>query len=93
MDAPQRIEKDTYQGRQTTAKGRKHRIAVWTAAELAKLAREGVIFESFGRVNGVEMFGRTHYVADASGALHCYDSEGAKKCIHPSDRKLRILVA
>ncbi|KAF4408615.1 hypothetical protein [Streptomyces lycii] len=49
------------------------------------------MFESFGHVGGVERFSRTRYVADSAGRLHCYDSDGARKIIHPAGRKLRIL--
>lgn len=90
--APDYTGPDTYTGRQTVAfNGRKYRVAVYTAGELATLAPESAVFESFGRVHGVEHFGRTRYVADAEGNLHCYDSDGAKKIIHPASRKLRIL--
>lgn len=86
----ERITPDTYQGRYTTS-ARNFRITVWTAGELAALAAEGVIFESFGLVHGREMFARTRYQADSEGNLHLYNSEGAKTIIHPASRKLRIL--
>lgn len=92
MNAPQRIERDTYTGRHTVwGPGKSYRVTMWGAAELARLAPEGAIFESFGHVRGKEGFSRTRYVADTAGNLHCYDSEGTKKIIHPADRKLRIL--
>lgn len=89
--APEYIAPDTYTGRHTTAMLKGHRATVWAASELAALAPEGVIFESFGSVHGREMFARTRYVADASGNLHCYDSDGAWKITHPATRKLRII--
>lgn len=86
---PDYINSDTYTGRHTVAfSPRKYKVAFYKAGELAG---EGVFFESFGRVNGVESFCRTRYVADPAGNLHCYDSDGALKIIHPADRMLRIL--
>ena len=90
-NAPEFIGKDDYQGRHTVAAGKRFRTTTWEARELAALSREGVIFVSFGHVGGVERFGRTRYVADAAGSLHCYDSDGAKKIVHPAGRTLRIL--
>lgn len=85
------ITKDTYTGRHTTALRKGFRVTVWTARELAELAPEGVIFESFGTVGGIEKFGRSRYQADSDGNLHLYDSDGAKKIVHPASRKLRII--
>lgn len=94
QDAPLYIERDTHTGRATVKfNPAKYRVAVYTAAELAELAPVSAIFDSFGSIGGVEHFGRTRYVADAAGNLHCYDSDGAKKIIHPAERKLRILTA
>lgn len=89
------IAKDTYTGKWAiTLNNKKHRVSVFTARQIAAFAGEGegAVFESFGYVGGRESFGRTRYVADAEGNLHCYDSDGVRKIIHPADRKLRILV-
>lgn len=87
------IAKDIYTGKQTIRFNRtKHKVGMFTAREIAGFAAEGVVFDSFGHVGGSECFGRTRYVADAEGNLHCYDSDGVRKIIHPADRKLRILV-
>lgn len=84
---------DTYRGRYTVwGPGEKYRVAVWAAGDIAKFSKEGAVFESFGKVRGREGFGRTRYIADAEGNLHCYDRDGVRKCIHPASRKLRILV-
>lgn len=92
--APEYIAKDTYTGKHSVLGVRKgRRVSVWGAGELAAMAPEGVIFESFGHVNGLEGFARVRYVADSEGNLHGYDSDGAKKVIHPASRKLRILCA
>jgi len=87
------IARDTYTGKYTMKlNANKHKVAVYTAREIAGFVAEGAVFESFGTVYGKEQFGRTRYIADAEGNLHCYDSEGVRKIIHPADRKLRILV-
>lgn len=92
--APEYTTPDTYTGRCTVAfNSRKYRVAVYTAGELADLAPEGAVFDSMGHVGGTEHFGRTRYIADADGNLHCYDSDGAKKIIHPASRRLRVLTA
>lgn len=67
------------------------RVSVFTAAELAALAPEGIIWESFGHDRGRECFGRTRYIADAAGNLHTYASDGHKVLIHPAARALRVL--
>ena len=91
-EAPDFIARDTYAGRHTVLR---HpgtvRSAVFTAAELAAMAPSGILWEAFGRVQGCEGFGRTRYVADAEGNLHCYDSDGAKKIVHPAGRRIRVL--
>lgn len=87
--APDRIAKDDYQGKYTIRGSRKS--AMWSAKEIAQIKGEGIIWESFGRINGREHFGRTRYVADAKGNLHCYDSAGRKVIIHRAARKLRLL--
>lgn len=92
--APEYIAEDTYTGKHGATGTRKGlRVATWLAGELAGLSAEGVIFESAGHTRGgQELFGRTRYLADVDGNLHCYDSDGAKKIIHPAGRALRILV-
>lgn len=91
-DAPDYIAKDTYTGRHVTTLRPGFRCTTWRAGELAQgMNPEGVIFEWFGRQNGKDQFSRTRYVSDSDGNLHCYDSDGAKKIIHPAQRKLRIL--
>jgi hypothetical protein len=86
------IAPDTYQGKHSTFRPAAGiRPTAWKAAELAELAPSGVIWESFGHVNGCEGFGRSRYVADEAGNLHVYDSDGAKVAIHPAGRTLRIL--
>lgn len=90
--APDYIRRDDFTGRLTALMDpRKYRVAVYTAAELAARDDHGVIFESFGHLRGVETFGRTRYIADGLGNLHCYAWDGAKTIIHPADRKLRVL--
>lgn len=92
MNAPLYIDADTYTGKHTVrGPGKRYRVTTWAAGEIAALAPEGVLFTSFGHVNGVECFGRNRYVAGPGGELHLYDSEGAVKILHPADRKLRIL--
>lgn len=86
------IAPDTYTGRHVVSFNiARYRVAEYTAAELIEFGCEGSFFESFGTVGGVEQFGRTRYVADDAGNLHCYDADGARKIIHPADRVLRIL--
>ncbi|MGW2515035.1 hypothetical protein ACWC0A_37835 [Streptomyces scopuliridis] len=91
--APNCIAQDTYVGKHSVVGIRAGlRVTAWNAGELAGLSREGVIFDSFGHLrSGRELFGRTRYVADAEGNLHCYSSDGAKTIIHPAGRRLRIL--
>lgn len=92
--APDYTSKDEFTGSHTVRfNRRKHRVALYSAAELAAMADHGVFFESFGTVRGAEMFGRTRYIADGEGNLHCYDSDGAKKIVHPANRVLRVLTA
>lgn len=95
-EAPAYIAADDFTGRHMitikgTRKGR--RIVKVTARWIAANASEGVFFDSFGSVRGGEGFARNRYVADAEGNLHCYDSEGAKKIVHPAERALRIMVS
>lgn len=88
------IAKDAYTGKHTIRfSSAKHKVITCTARALAQFSSEGAVFESFGHVGGGECFGRTRYVADSEGNLHCYDSNGERKIIHPADRKLRILVS
>jgi hypothetical protein len=90
--APDYIGKDEFTGGHTVKfNPRKYQVARYSAAELALLSDHGVFFESFGSVRGVEHFGRTRYIADGQGNLHCYDSDGAKKIVHPASRALRVL--
>jgi hypothetical protein len=89
--APEYIAADTYTGKHVTTMRKGFRATTWLARELAELAPEGAVFESFGHVFGREQFGRTRYIADADGNLYLYDGDGALKGIHPADRKLRIL--
>lgn len=90
--APEYIAPDTYTGKHTVAfSTRRYRVARYLAVELAKFGDSGVIFESMGHVDGVEHFGRSRYIIDGDGRMHCYDSDGAKKIVHPADRVLRIL--
>lgn len=93
-ETPAYIARDTYVGRYSIHRpNAKVRAATFTAAEIAAMAPEGVIWESYGATfPGRESFGRTRYVAAADGSLHCYDSDGAKKIIHPAGRNLRLLV-
>lgn len=89
------IEKDGYTGKHTVAfSPSKHRVALYTASEIAAMvpANENFpIFESFGHVRGVEHFARTRFLTDGTGRLFGYDSDGALKIIHPAGRKLRVL--
>lgn len=91
-EAPNYIAKDTYTGRHTVWNPKTLRPEAWKAVELAQFAPEGIFWYSFGHVNGREGFGRTRYVADSDGNLHCYDSNGRKVIVHPAGRSLRILV-
>jgi hypothetical protein len=90
--APAYIALDDYKGRWTVCK-RTPRAASFQAREIAELVgREGVIWESFGHpFPGTEGFGRSRYVADSTGALHIYNSEGGKVLVHPADRWIRVL--
>lgn len=92
--APQYIAPDTYTGRWMRDGIPADRGAsTFQARELAQFATEGIIWESAGHTNsGRELFCRTRYVADTSGALHCYDSSGRKVIVHPADRAIRVLV-
>lgn len=97
-EAPTYITADDFTGRHTiTINGPRKglRIAKVTARWIAANASEGAIFTSFGHSYGYkgEGFSRSRYVATANGDLHCYDSEGARKIIHPADRVLRILIS
>lgn len=86
------IEPDAYAGRWSRAGvPAGMRVSVFTAAELAAFSSEGVIWESFGHVNGRECFGRSRYMASATGALHVYDSNGRKILVHPATRAIRVL--
>lgn len=68
------------------------RVAHGTAAEIAAAMPTGVMWVSFGHLRcGREGFGRTRFVADSTGALHCYASNGNRVIIHPADRELRFL--
>jgi hypothetical protein len=94
MDEFTYIGKDTYTGTHVVWGAPKgHKVTVWESRELAQFATGGVVvlFESFGHVNGREGFTRTRFMADPEGNLHGYDGEGARKIIHPADRKLRVL--
>ena len=94
-EAPTYIARDTYAGRHAIHRpNAKVKADAYTARELAALAPTGVIWESFGAAfPGRESFARCRYVADAAGNLHIYDSEGARKCIHPAARAIRVLTA
>lgn len=94
-EAPAYIARDTYAGRHAIHRPvAKVRAASFTAAELAAIAPTGVLWESFGATfPGRESFGRVRYVADAEGNLHIYDADGARKCIHPAARKVRVLTS
>ena len=95
-EAPAYINADDFTGtHMITVNGPRKgmRIMKVTARWIAANASEGVFFDSFGSVRGGEGFARNRYVADAEGNLHCYDSEGAKKIVHPAERALRILIS
>ncbi len=94
-EAPAYIARDTYAGRHSIHRPvAKVKADAYTAAELAALAPTGIIWESFGATfPGRESFGRRRYVADAAGNLHIYDSDGARKQIHPAARAIRVLTA
>jgi hypothetical protein len=91
-EAPEYLVKDSYEGRHTTRVG-KYRVSVFAASELAEMNEAGVLWISFGHVNGTERFSRNRYVAGPDGSLHLYASEGGKVIVHPADRKLRVLVS
>lgn len=93
--APAYTVRDPYQGKWmiTPVLGDGRRASVFTAAELAEMAPNGIIWESFGTVvaAGREGFCRSRYIADADGHLHFYDSDGGKVSICPPDRGVRLL--
>lgn len=96
--APAYIAPDTYKGRWTIALGPNRRAAGYfavhmTAAEIAAEAAQGVLWDSFGTPRGrrYEHFGRTRYVADSEGNLHCYNADGPKSSVYPADRVIRVL--
>lgn len=94
-EAPTYITRDTYTGRHSIHRPvAKVKADSFTAAGLAAMAPTGIIWESFGTTfPGRESFGRRRYVADAAGNLHFYDSDGARKQIHPAARVIRVLTA
>ena len=97
-EAPAYIAADDFTGKHmVTINGPRKglRIAKVTARWIAANASEGAIFTSFGHSYGYkgEGFARNRYVATPNGDLHCYDSEGVRKIIHPAERVLRILIS
>lgn len=91
-DAPAYLERDTYQGKYTL-RSNKVRSDVFKASELAAMANGQVIvlWESAGRMrDGVQLFCRMRYLPQADGSLVGYDADGARKIIHPADRKIHI---
>lgn len=92
-EAPAYIARDTYAGRHSIHRpNAKVKAGSFTAAEIAAMAPEGVIWESCGATfPGRESFGRSRYIADGAGNLHIYDSNGRKILIHPAERKIRLL--
>ena len=93
IEAPKFIARDTYNGRHSIHRPvAKVKAGSFLAREIAAMASDGVIWESFGATfSGRESFGRSRYVADAAGNLYIYNSEGALVIIHPADRKIRLL--
>ncbi len=90
--APDHISPDTYEGRWIrSGVPVGMRASEFTAGELAELSPRGVLWDSFGHVNGREQFGRSRYIADGAGNLHVYDQGGRKIIVHPAARTLRIL--
>ena len=89
--APRYIARDTYTGRWARGLSANVFAVAIPARDLAAEAAEGVIWESFGHVNGRERFGRSRYVADSEGNLHVYNSDGGKTLVHPAGRVLRVL--
>jgi hypothetical protein len=97
-EAPAYIAADDFTGKHMvtiTGPRKGMKIAKVTARWIAANATEGVFFDSFGHGHGFkgEGFARNRYVATANGDLHCYDSEGAKKIVHPAERVIRILIS
>jgi hypothetical protein len=94
-EAPAYIARDTYVGRHSIHRPvARVKAASFTAAELAAMNPTGIIWESFGTTfPGRESFGRRRYIADAGGNLHIYDSDGARKQIHPATRTIRVLTS
>ena len=92
-EAPAFIARDTYTGRYSIHRlVAKVKAGIFTAAEIAAMGAEGVIWNSFGATfPGRESFGRERYIADSEGNLHVYASDGHKVIIHPASRKLRLL--
>lgn len=98
ITAPAYVARDTHQGKwQTTSPRGARRTDVFTASELGQYAREDgfvVLWELSGHTrSGRELFTRHRYLPTADGRLHGYDSEGARKIIHPADRALRVATA
>ncbi len=92
-EAPNYIARDAYEGRHSIHRPNgKVKAGTFLAIEIAEMASEGVIWESFGATfPGRESFGRSRYIADADGNLHVYDSNGRKIIVHPARRRLRLL--
>lgn len=92
--APAYITPDTtYTGRHTITSNRR-RSDVFTARELAAMTTPGVpltLWEYHGTVHGVNLFGRTRFLAQEDGSLVGYSADGSRVIIHPADRKVRVI--
>lgn len=85
------------------AKGPAHRKitpetrgVICTARQIAQLIPDGeagAFYVSFGRVRGIERFGRQVMVkAENDESLHVIGPGGSTEFIHPFSRSLRVLV-
>lgn len=87
------ITADTHTGRHTL-RSNKVRSDVFTAQELAAMATPGtplVLWEYHGTVRGVNLFGRTRFMAQEDGALVGYSADGSCVIIHPAARRIRVM--
>lgn len=90
--APDYIAKDTRPVRRSLAfNPTSHRVALYTAGELAAMAPEGELYVSFGHVSGIERFSLDRYRMNENGGITVYGADGQIALSHPADRVLRVL--
>lgn len=93
---PDYITPDTYKGRwQVTHRTDAHlgrRSARWIAEHIGE-GNTAVVWEFSGHTRSNRLlFTRTRFIS-ANGELHGYDSDGAKKIVHPADRVIGFISA